>query len=67
MAGEVAGSQPCTGICESWGKKFAADGLQAQTCLPVDRILVKDSDVRRRPGPMHGSDMELGKNKQPPA
>ena len=44
------------GIC--WGKKFMADGLRAQTCLPVDGILIKNTDVRRRPGHMHDSDME---------
>ena len=32
----LAGNHSCTGIGIRRGKKFVADGLQAQTCLPVD-------------------------------
>ena len=46
----IAGNQSCTGIGESRGKKFVADGLQAQTCLPVDRILVKNSRCTAKVG-----------------
>ena len=59
MDGEVAGNQSCTGFGESWDKKFVTDGLWAQTCLPVDRILVKDSNVWRRPGRKRDSDIMI--------
>ena len=57
MDGEVAGNQPCTGFGESRGEKSMIDGLWAQTRLPVDRILVKDSNVWRRPGRKYDSDI----------
>ena len=50
MDGEFAGNQSCTGIGETWGKQFAADGLQAQACLPVDGILVKGNACTAKVG-----------------
>ena len=50
MDGEFAGSQSCTGLGETQGKSFAADGLQAQACLPVDGILVKGNACTAKVG-----------------
>ncbi len=55
MDGEVAGNQSCTGFGESRGEKLMIDGFLAQTRLPVDRMLVKDSNVWRRPGRKYDS------------
>ena len=55
MDGEFAGNQSCTGVGVSRGKKSVVDGLWAQTCLPVDRILVKDINVWRRSGRKYDS------------
>ena len=55
MDGEFAGNQSCTGFGESRGKKSIVDGLWAQTCLLVDRTLVKDGNVWRRPGRKYDS------------
>ena len=55
MDGEFAGNQSCTGVGESRGKKSMVDGSWAQTCLPVDRTLVKDGNVWRRSGRKYDS------------